>query len=481
MIFRNWVLQNFPFLEDDFDALTDYQLFCKMLEYVKEFAKDNEEFKKQIEDLENYIYNLDIQEAVDTKIQELLDNGTLEEMITSYLQIKGVLGFNNKNALKNATNLIDGSIAKTLGDITYEDGKGNYYKIRPIVNTDVIDDDNIIALVNYPNLVAEKISNENVGILLDLIKISNILKNKKTIIIGDSLSITGRWGTNFINYSNCDGINYGNGSAGFVSTGITPPYVGDTFGDMLDDIVSNMTSDEKNDLQYLIVGGGINDALNNYTPSSIETAVQTFIDTAKTNFPNAKIIIFPINTFSWLEPINLQRYQAIIDTCKNNGIMTTGNFLFWTVDDRTYDSGDHIHLNETGYQVLANKILSFVNGSINDNVENVEFTLQANWEKFGYFHAFKRDNIVYLTGVLHYTGGTISSATNILSFTKGSYLTGDNTQNKYIPAIYYVHPNGVIGNVNVMDGYLRTGTPVNYNSLSSPYIYINGCFVVGMK
>ena len=47
MIFRNWILENFPFLEDDFDALTDYQLFCKMMEYVKQFAKDNEEFKKQ--------------------------------------------------------------------------------------------------------------------------------------------------------------------------------------------------------------------------------------------------------------------------------------------------------------------------------------------------------------------------------------------------------------------------------------------------
>ena len=41
-MFRNWVIGNFPFLENDFDALTDYELFCKMLEYVKEFAKDND-------------------------------------------------------------------------------------------------------------------------------------------------------------------------------------------------------------------------------------------------------------------------------------------------------------------------------------------------------------------------------------------------------------------------------------------------------
>lgn len=35
MIVKNCVLQNFPVLEDDFDALTDYELFSKMVAYVK--------------------------------------------------------------------------------------------------------------------------------------------------------------------------------------------------------------------------------------------------------------------------------------------------------------------------------------------------------------------------------------------------------------------------------------------------------------
>lgn len=36
MICKNAVLRNFPILEDDFDALTDYELFSKMVGYVKE-------------------------------------------------------------------------------------------------------------------------------------------------------------------------------------------------------------------------------------------------------------------------------------------------------------------------------------------------------------------------------------------------------------------------------------------------------------
>lgn len=35
MICKNSVLRNFPILEDDFDALTDYELFSKMVGYVK--------------------------------------------------------------------------------------------------------------------------------------------------------------------------------------------------------------------------------------------------------------------------------------------------------------------------------------------------------------------------------------------------------------------------------------------------------------
>lgn len=35
MICKNAVLRNFPVLEDDFDALTDYELFSKMVGYVK--------------------------------------------------------------------------------------------------------------------------------------------------------------------------------------------------------------------------------------------------------------------------------------------------------------------------------------------------------------------------------------------------------------------------------------------------------------
>ena len=36
---RNFGLQNFPFLEDDFDATTDYKLFSKMVGHVERLEK----------------------------------------------------------------------------------------------------------------------------------------------------------------------------------------------------------------------------------------------------------------------------------------------------------------------------------------------------------------------------------------------------------------------------------------------------------
>lgn len=137
MIFKNWVMQNFPFLEDDFDALTDYELFCKMLEYVKEFAKDNEDFKKELNELETYIYNLPIQEEVDKKLDEMVESGQLQEIISEYLNAQTIFCFDNVEQLKEATNLIKGSYAETLGYYDKDDGGVSLYYITDTLDNTV--------------------------------------------------------------------------------------------------------------------------------------------------------------------------------------------------------------------------------------------------------------------------------------------------------------------------------------------------------
>lgn len=115
--------------------------------------------------VDNYFENLDIQEEINNKLDEMASSGQLADIIAQYLQLAGVLAYDTLNDMKNATNLVNGSIAKTLGNTTYNDGYGAFYKIRYILNTDVVDNDNIVALTNFNNLIAEKIFNKNLNFL----------------------------------------------------------------------------------------------------------------------------------------------------------------------------------------------------------------------------------------------------------------------------------------------------------------------------
>lgn len=160
--FKWFVLENFPFLEADYDALTDWQLFCKLGKEINKIINSENILGTQVETLTNYVKNyfdnLNVQEEINNKLNEMVIDGTLQEIITSYLQINGVLAFNTLDEMKNATNIMNGSICKTLGLNQYNDGKGGFYKIRKITNEDIIDEINIISLENT-ELIAERINN----------------------------------------------------------------------------------------------------------------------------------------------------------------------------------------------------------------------------------------------------------------------------------------------------------------------------------
>lgn len=164
--FKWFVLQNFPFIEADFDAITYYQLLCKIVEYLNKVIDENNLIGEQTENLTNafnelqdyvnhYFDNLDVQNEINNKLDEMAEGGQLTDIIAQYLQLAGVLAFNNVNDMKNSTNLVNGSIVKTLGFYNYNDGGGAFYKIRNITNSDVVDNKKIINLINSNNLIAE--------------------------------------------------------------------------------------------------------------------------------------------------------------------------------------------------------------------------------------------------------------------------------------------------------------------------------------
>lgn len=134
---RDFVIGNFPFLENDFDALTDYELFSKMVCYARKLAISNQTF----------VNNLD------KKLDEMYNNGQLENLITQFLEMKNTYTYNNVSEMKEASNLVADSFARTSGFNSYNDGGGSFYKIRAKEVSDVIDERYLIELEN--DLVAE--------------------------------------------------------------------------------------------------------------------------------------------------------------------------------------------------------------------------------------------------------------------------------------------------------------------------------------
>ena len=158
-------LTSFPFVEQTFDAVNTYQLLSKIVEYLNQvinqqniLIENMNELIKLYNELKEYVDtyfdNLDIQNEIDNKLEEMAESGQLTEIVTAYLQIAGILAFNTVNDMIISPNLIDGSFAKTYGYNNFNDKGGANYKIREVKNTDIIDGYYLIALQN-PDLVAE--------------------------------------------------------------------------------------------------------------------------------------------------------------------------------------------------------------------------------------------------------------------------------------------------------------------------------------
>lgn len=185
--FKWFIIENFPYIEEDFDALTNWQLFCKLGKEMNKIIEKTNLTGEQVEQLtnafnslkayiDNYFENLDVQDEIDNKLDEMAESGELTDIIAQYLQLAGVLAYDNKQAMKDAENLTNGSICKTLGDETYQDGLGFFYKVRQVRNTDIIDDELIIQLHDV-NLVAERIPEPQLGHL------ENLTTNDKSTLV----------------------------------------------------------------------------------------------------------------------------------------------------------------------------------------------------------------------------------------------------------------------------------------------------------
>lgn len=319
--------------------------------------------------VDNYFDNLDIQEEVNTKLEEMASSGELAELISQYLEAQAVIGFNTCSSLAGAENLANGSFARTMGRNSYNDGYGAFYKVRQRINTDDPDGYNLIVLTETENLVAEKIPDiKDSQISTIQGQISNINREltKKYIFIGDSYNTTDtpQGGTQIVPWSSFLVDSLGLTSSDYYNSGVSGAgwVAGTTFLSQLQTLAGGMTSDEKNAISDIVVLGGINDSIADN--SDVYTAISNFSTYVATNFPNA---IITVGCISWgkqeIERTNIRTKQQIYNFAGNYKNMRTLENIFTAYHNYAmhYQVNDG-HPNEGGSQTIAYFVANALKG-----------------------------------------------------------------------------------------------------------------------
>lgn len=378
-IFTNYIYKAIPLAFDE--SMSYYETLCGILSILKtqeEVINNNADLLAELEIyVKNYFDNLDVQEEINNKLDEMVEDGTLQEIITQYLQINGVLGFNTVNDLVNATNIIDGSICKTLGLNSYNDGKGEFYKIRTITSGDIVDGINIIALNISNTLIAEKIPNYYIN------EINEKIDDGITLMIGDSYAeghtviddeityITG-WCDVLKNLLELNSTNYiklARGACGFIGYNNT----GNTLLKLVQDNIQSITNKEK--VKHIIIGSGANDI--QFTINDIETAIGTFFTYIKTQFVNCKDIKLFItgyhtgtgNTANNTRIGMLNVIKAYNYANNYNVGVINGSCYCLRLDGNV--CSDNVHPTQAGYNAIAESMFNIIKtGNNNFNTLN---------------------------------------------------------------------------------------------------------------
>lgn len=146
-----------------------------------------EELQSKFVELQHYVDtyfdNLDVQTEIDNKLDEMASEGQLATIILDYLQMSGLMMYDTLADMKATDHVIDGSFLETVGGLVYNDGHRTLYRVREKDPADVIDEVELVELTNFPDLVAEKLYDDEIETMY------NDVETLKTNV-GDLSSLT---------------------------------------------------------------------------------------------------------------------------------------------------------------------------------------------------------------------------------------------------------------------------------------------------
>ena len=151
------------------------RMYAKMNELIKANHEQGElvveyiaKFVELKDYVENYFDNLDVQEEINNKLEEMAEQGELAGIIAQFLALAPVFGYNTISDMADADNLSNGCIAKVLGKTDADTGDGSFYRIRTRTGADTPDGENLVAITGDNTIIAQIIPDYNIDRLNEI-------------------------------------------------------------------------------------------------------------------------------------------------------------------------------------------------------------------------------------------------------------------------------------------------------------------------
>ena len=213
-----WCQKTIPLVFDN--SMSYYECLCKLLNYVNSLTTDVAEIARLQQELQNYVdnyfTNLDVQEEINNKLDELVSNGTISRLLgqyRDYVHIKelGAIG----DGITDNSDILQ-EIFNQYRNIYIDEG--TYYFSNQLVinsNTNITGigtlkgnleiSGSIGETINYTTLDINKINSDYTFNINDLLLIfyeetDDLSNNKRQTVV--TSSIDGKLSNNLCNYNN---------------------------------------------------------------------------------------------------------------------------------------------------------------------------------------------------------------------------------------------------------------------------------------
>jgi len=142
--FKLWIANQFPYIETDFDAITNYELLQAVIKYLNTIIENENNVESNVTALYNAFVNLhdyvkeqfdslNLQDEVNAKIDEMYESGLFDNLLNNYLNLTKVFDTYIDMMLDTST-YVNGMKLKTLGYHYINDGGGAEYVVTNVQN-----------------------------------------------------------------------------------------------------------------------------------------------------------------------------------------------------------------------------------------------------------------------------------------------------------------------------------------------------------